>query len=104
MTKTRTCADGEPLQDCGMTTMAKAVTEQALTLPEGERAALAETLLASLAVFATPKIEHAWRAEVRQRVEEIDAGRAELIPSEEVHRQVRAKLDEIAHLPRGSQP
>ena len=87
-----------------MTAMAKTVTEQALTLPEGERAALAETLLASLAIFSTSKIERAWRDEVRQRVEEIDAGRAELISAEEVHRQVRAKLDEIARLPRGNQP
>jgi putative addiction module component (TIGR02574 family) len=73
-----------------MTTQAKELTKQALSLTPEERIELAETLLTSVDGFASPEIEATWREEVARRVDEIEKGQAKLIPAEEVHRKARA--------------
>ena len=55
------------------------VEAQALKLPPEERAQLADRLVASL--FKDQNIEDAWSAEVERRIEEIESGRAKLIPA-----------------------
>ncbi len=55
------------------------VEVQALKLPPEERAQLADRLVASL--FKDQNIEDAWSAEVERRIEEIESGRAKLIPA-----------------------
>jgi len=54
---------------------------EALKLTTEERARLADRLLASLS--EDEEIEEAWAAEVERRIAEIEAGRAELVPSAE---------------------
>lgn len=66
------------------------VEVEALKLSSGERAALAQRLLASLDEDA--EIEHAWAAEVERRISEIDSGAAILIPMEVALARVRAAL------------
>lgn len=61
----------------------------ALSLPRGERARLAERLIASLDEDA--EIEKAWREEIQRRVAELRAGEAKTIPAEEVFEE----LDEL---------
>jgi putative addiction module component (TIGR02574 family) len=63
---------------------------EALQLTSGERAALAQSLLASLDEDA--EIEDAWAAEIERRVSEIERGAAQVIPIADVLAQVRASL------------
>ncbi len=58
-----------------------------LALPEGERAQLAASILASLEV--DPKIEAAWAAEVRDRVAAYRRGAIEAVPAEAVMAKAR---------------
>ncbi len=53
-----------------MTSRARELYEEALTLPVGERAALAEALLASLDGEADPDAHAAWDREIARRAEE----------------------------------
>ena len=81
-----------------MTTPAKELTKQALSLTPEERIELAETLLTSVDGFASPEIGAAWREEIGRRVDEIEMGQAKLIPAEEVHRKARALVHEPRRL------
>jgi len=55
------------------------IEAQALKLSPEERAQLADRLITSL--FEDHDIEDAWAAEVERRIEEIESGRAKLIPA-----------------------
>jgi putative addiction module component (TIGR02574 family) len=68
------------------------IEEQVLNWPAEKRIKLAEKLMASVEVFATPEIEAAWNTEITKRVKEIREGRAEGIPAEEVMAETRKKL------------
>lgn len=66
--------------------------EAALTLPEAERAELAELIAAS--VPSPPSSLHPdWAAELRRRAAEIDSGKVKLVPWDEVRRRVQEQLD-----------
>ncbi len=65
--------------------------DNALELPEQQRAELANLLLASLA--SPPSALHpAWASELRRRTDQIDAGIVEAIPWDEVRRQADSQL------------
>ena len=66
------------------------VEAQALKLPPEERAQLADRLVASL--FKDQNIEDAWSAEVERRIEEIESGRAKLIPVADSIARARAAI------------
>jgi putative addiction module component (TIGR02574 family) len=71
------------------------VEEQALRLSLRDRARLAHRLLESLdeAVAEDPaEVERAWKEEIERRVADFDAGGIELVPSDDVLREARAKL------------
>jgi putative addiction module component (TIGR02574 family) len=63
---------------------------EVLKLPAGERAALAQFLIASLDEDA--EVEEAWATEVERRIVEIEAGTMPLIPIADALAQVRAAL------------
>jgi len=73
-----------------METELEKLEAQALNLTPGERAALAQRLLASLEEDA--EIEEAWAAEVDRRVAEVESCAVQLIPIAEALAQVRAAL------------
>lgn len=73
-----------------MTTHLDDVEVEALKLTSGERAALAQRLLASLDEDA--EIEQAWAVEVERRVAEIESGAVQVIPMEDALARVRAAL------------
>lgn len=73
-----------------MDTEMEKLEAEALKLAPGERAALAQRLLASLEEDA--EIEDAWAQEVERRVAEIESGAVQLIPIEEALARVRAAL------------
>jgi putative addiction module component (TIGR02574 family) len=63
--------------------------EDALTLPDKERAILALQLLDSVGE-PEAEIERAWCDEVRHRIADIDAGRGKLSPWDEARRRIFA--------------
>jgi putative addiction module component (TIGR02574 family) len=72
----------------------KQVEAEAFELTSRERAPLAHRLIVSLddgAEDDPAHVERAWGDEIRRRVEEIDAGTAELIPAEDVFAELRAR-------------
>lgn len=75
-----------------MTKAAEKVLEAALTLDTRERADLAAKLLASLDGEPEENVEAAWAAEVARRIEEIEAGRVELVPWEDVERRIEREI------------
>jgi len=66
------------------------VEAQALKLSPEERAQLADRLITSL--FEDHEIEDAWAAEVERRVDEIESGRAKLIPAADSIARARAAI------------
>ena len=74
-----------------MSSQLKIVEAEALKLTAEERVQLADRLIASL--FEDTEIEEAWAAEVERRIEEIEDGRAKLIPAAEAIARARAALE-----------
>ena len=69
------------------------ILKKALALPPEARAALAGSLLESLDEHPPdPGVEAAWAEEIARRIEEIDSGKVQLIPYEEVRRRLAALL------------
>jgi putative addiction module component (TIGR02574 family) len=62
--------------------------EDALKLPEPERADLAACLYASLEQEPTRLLDPSWEVEIKRRLEEIDSGKAKLIPWEEARKRI----------------
>ena len=72
------------------------VEAEALQLPTQERGRLAGRLLQSLEPEPqdTPEnIAKAWEEEIARRIEEMDAGRVESIPYQQVLAEMRALID-----------
>ena len=70
------------------------VLKDALALPVDYRLSLAERLVESVNWAPDPEIEQRQLAEVYRRMEEVQSGRAELIPGETALREVR---EAVAH-------
>jgi len=73
------------------------ILQRVLALPSEERARLLDELLRSLEpdqddTPTDPAWEEAWAAELNRRAQEIDEGRAQLIPHEEVFAELRARF------------
>jgi len=75
-----------------MSSKSDSVLDEALKLPEQERARLASELLASLDGEAEDGVEAAWAAEVEKRKGEVERGEARLVPWEQVKADVKAAL------------
>ena len=65
----------------------------ALKLPPAARAALADSLIDSLDQEVDENAEEAWRSEIALRVRDLDSGAVQTIAWDEVHRQLRTKLN-----------
>ncbi len=74
-----------------MSRTAEEILEAALALSKEERAEVVARLEESLGGFETPEIAEAWNREIAARIKEIDDGSVEMIPAEEVHRELRKK-------------
>lgn len=67
------------------------IIKDALSLPPGERAMLADHLLESLDWEKQKEIDALWAAEAERRNQEIDDGVVTPIPGEEVMSRLRAR-------------
>ena len=72
-----------------MGTNSNHIFRQALSLSEGDRAALAASLLQSLDPEIDDDAGDIWDAEIKRRIDEIDNGAVELIPWAEVRKELR---------------
>lgn len=69
------------------------VLEKALALSTQERGLIIDRLIESLDNEpAEEGAEEAWSEEIKRRVDDIKSGRVEMIPGEEVHRRLLARL------------
>lgn len=78
-------------QGIKMAHLIEELRSQARALPPADRVRLAEELLATVHE-PDGDVEAAWDEEIRNRIAEIDAGTANLIPAEEVFAEVRRLL------------
>ena len=69
--------------------------KQMLELPANERAELAHDLVASLDGPADPQAAQEWDAEIQRRMDEIEAGAANLVERKEFARRMRERLSRL---------
>lgn len=73
-----------------MSSQLETVEAQTLMLSAEERAQLADRLITS--IFDDHEIESAWAAEIESRIDDIEGGRAKLIPAAESIARARAAI------------
>ncbi len=72
-----------------MPTLVEELSARAKTLPNDDRARLAEELLDSLQGDSDAEADSAWDREIERRVTEIEAGTVKLVSAEDVHAEAR---------------
>lgn len=77
-----------------MSTDSKQILENALALPESDRADIAASLIRSLDDGQDDDAEALWAAEIRRRIQSVDDGSAKLIPWEDVLTEMRGRTDD----------
>lgn len=82
-----------------MTSTNDRVVEEALSLPSDVRISLIEKLLTSLNLPVDEEIDRLWAEEAERRVSQIEEGKAELVPGEEVFAKIRAKHGKLVFSP-----
>lgn len=70
----------------------KTIEREALGLTPANRAKLAYELLESLDALSPAEIDELWLDEAERRLKDLDEGRTQLVPAEEVYRKARALL------------
>lgn len=78
-----------------MTSTAKKILDEALSLPEEDRRRLGEAILDSVPRGAPEDTQRAWVDEARRRAEKIERGEAELLDLDEALTDLRADLRRI---------
>jgi putative addiction module component (TIGR02574 family) len=76
-----------------MDSQAEQILQSALSLDPDDRVEIAESLILSLDEKRAAEIEAAWAEEIKRRLESIDKGQVQLIPADEVMREMRARLN-----------
>jgi len=67
------------------------IFEEALSLPPGERAALAERLLSSLDTPDRQRVDQLWAREAEDRLDAYEQGGIEAVPAERIFDQIGSK-------------
>ena len=75
-----------------MVELAEKIYEQALDLPIDDRLILIDKLLISTNLPTQNDIDQAWSKEVEHRCQELDNGKARLIPGEEVFEKIKKRF------------
>ncbi|MCP4147324.1 MAG: addiction module protein [bacterium] len=75
-----------------MLTGSEDIINQAMNLPPDTRALLADRLLGSLAPSGRKDIDALWAAEAERRINEIENGEVDLIPGDEVFKELRKSI------------
>jgi len=75
-----------------MSTVGERILQDAMNLPEEERAEVAARLIESLDEAKDPDVDEAWAAEIERRCVALDAGEAVTSDWEEVRRRIEAEF------------
>lgn len=75
-----------------MTTATGRLTDQVLSLPCEDRIYLVDRLLESLNAPSREEIDRLWAEEAERRIDELDSGKVEAIPGEQVFAEIRGRL------------
>jgi len=75
-----------------MTQAAEEILQQALQLPEEDRELIGESLLRSVHGDDESTFEEEWGPEIERRIAEIDEGKVQLLPGDEVMARLRARF------------
>jgi len=76
-----------------MNTTAKQLYDNALHLPDSERAELAAWLIESLDPDVDREVDEAWDAEIKRRIDELDSERVTAVPWPEARRMILGLSD-----------
>lgn len=76
-----------------MESTAKQLYDNALHLPDSERAELAAWLIESLDPNVDREVDKAWDAEIKRRIEELDSGTVAAVPWPEARRRILGLSD-----------
>lgn len=76
-----------------MNTLTKQLYDNALQLPDGERAELAAWLIESLDRELDDDVEAAWDAEISRRIAQLDSGAVAAVPWPEARRMILGLSD-----------
>ena len=79
-----------------MNTTAKQLYDNALHLPDSERAELAAWLIESLDPEVDREVDEAWDAEIKRRIDELDSGRVTAVPWPEARRMILGLSDGLS--------
>ena len=77
-----------------MSTESHNLLQQALSLPESDRAAIAASLFHSLDAEIDEDADQLWDAEIKRRLVEIDSGAVDLVPWDDVMAKMRQLRNE----------
>jgi putative addiction module component (TIGR02574 family) len=75
-----------------MTQAAEELLQKALELPEEDRDRLADSLWRSVHGGTAESIAAEWNIEIKSRIAEIDEGKVQLVPGDEVMTRLRTRL------------
>jgi putative addiction module component (TIGR02574 family) len=78
-------------EDLNVSTAAKKIIDDVLSLPTDARVSLVEQLLASLNLPTQPEIDRLWAEEAERRIAQIEKRKVRLIPGEKVFSDIRKK-------------
>ena len=76
-----------------MNTTAKQLYDNALRLPDSERAELAAWLIESLDPEVDRDVDEAWDVEIKRRIDELDSGAVTAVPWPEARRMILGLSD-----------
>jgi len=75
-----------------MTAVAARLADQVLSLPCEDRVYLVDRLIESLNAPRREEIDRLWAEEAERRVDELDSGKVQAIPGEQVFAEIRERL------------
>ncbi|OGV74363.1 MAG: addiction module antitoxin RelB [Lentisphaerae bacterium RIFOXYB12_FULL_65_16] len=75
-----------------MTALTAKLADQVLSLPCEDRIRLVDRLLQSLNAPSREEIDRLWAAEAERRIDELDSGKVQAIPGEQVFAELRKRL------------
>jgi putative addiction module component (TIGR02574 family) len=75
-----------------MTNLTEKIYEQALDLPIEDRLNLIDKLLSSTNLPLSKDIDKAWSIEAEKRCQDLDSGKANLIPGDEVFKKIKKRF------------
>ena len=75
-----------------MTTATAKLADQILSLPCEDRIYLVDRLLESLNAPSREEIDRVWAEEAERRIDELDSGKVQAIPGEQVFAEIRKRL------------